>query len=81
MIMEAIALRPHCMSLVEVQVEHKDDTELVMDEWENILFPESIKHISEFKPISSALKCIIASSVSNCHCISVLKNAIEIFGV
>lgn len=63
------------MSLVVAQEEHKDDTELVKDEWENILFPESIKHVSESKPISSALKCIIASSVSNCHCISVLSES------
>lgn len=72
---EALAVRPRYMSLVVAQIEHKDDTELVKDEWGNILFPESIKHVAESKPISSALKCIIASSVSNCHYISVLSES------
>lgn len=81
MIKGAIALKPHCMSLIAVQVKHKDDTELIKNEWKNILFPESIKHVSESKPISSALKCIMASPVSNHHCISVLSKAIEILEV
>lgn len=75
MIKGAIALKPHCLSLIAVQVKHKDDTELIKNEWKNILFPESIKHVSESKPISSALKCIMASSVSNRHCISVLSKS------
>lgn len=75
MIKEALAVRPHRMSLALVQVEHKDDRELVKDEWENILLPESIKHVSESKPISSALKCIVASSLPNCHGISVLSES------